>query len=219
MMWLGHIRLPTTLKQSTHKFYIPKHYRLEDLLDYQAAVVLPYSITSTRQLETYELNIPMLVPTPRFAIELGLFNDRTVTSKPQCPKMGDNQHAPAHHTSPYEYSPNARFAFDSKLDTNSSSGKDEAFWSAFSEVYVWPCVTYFDSWQALLNELQSLTSEKRQGVSDCMRHANKWRQYELQENWCWVLQRIDPFERELPTSHKEAVLQLYHTNGSLLSET
>lgn len=127
-IWNAHYGIPKLLKESNHSVTTPKNYQFADLMKYQAAIVLPYSITNTKSLEQYEMSIPIFAPTPKFAIELGLFNDRTATYTPYCtPSFTDKMHPGPHETTPYEFSPNARKAFDDK-------GSDEIFWISFSEV-------------------------------------------------------------------------------------
>jgi hypothetical protein len=148
-LWNGHMEPPPELS-SLFTFVVPQKYELKDLLQYRAVIVLPYSITNTKSLEQYEMNIPMFVPTPKFALELGCFADRTATYDPYCASstFTNSDHPPGHPTSPYfkEFSPNARHVYG-------DNSADEEFWIRFSEVYLWPCVEYFASWEELQSKL------------------------------------------------------------------
>lgn len=206
-LWNAHKPVPSILSNSSFTMKTPHAYELVDLLKYRAAIVLPYSITNTKSLEQYELNIPIFVPTPEFAIELELFDDRTATYTPYCSlAFPDAKHPHGHPKSPYEYSPNARAKFDGKKE-------DELFWISFSEVYVWPCIRKFKSWEDLLEQLQSATDESYQETSLCMKQANKWRKYEVDTNTCWMLQRIQPERRELLLSYEETLQALYNVSS------
>ena len=101
----GHIEVPDELGRGL--FVVPMHYELKgDFLDYRAVIVLPYSITNTKSVEQYEMNMPFLAPSPEFALELGLYNDRTATYDPYCSKtvFTDSQHPEPDMNTPYEFS-------------------------------------------------------------------------------------------------------------------
>lgn len=112
ILYNGNLKPPHELTiQTDFEFVDPTsiRYELEDLAKYRAALVLPYSITNTKSLEQYEMNIPLFVPTQEFAVDLGLFDDRTATYTPYCSeRFTDDLHAPAHALAPFEFSPNAR---------------------------------------------------------------------------------------------------------------
>lgn len=185
-IWNAYGSVPKQLVDSSHVFWKPKGYQLSDFLQYKGVVHLPYSITNMKILEQYELNLPIFAPTPTFAIQSGMFNDRTATFGPYCSgSFTDAQHAPGHNSTPYEFSPNERH-----------KPQDQVFWVAFSEIYRWPCVRYFDSWSSLLQQLDSITAEELQNMSRCMIQANKWRKYEVDSNTRWILQQL-----MLPANH------------------
>ena len=214
--------VPTVIEESGLKFWTPSRYELTDLLEYRGVVVIPYSITNTKSLEQYEMNIPMFAPTPEFASKLGtLFGDRAATGPPYCPNLRDVDHAPPHISSPYDFSPNARARFD-----GANHSADEMFWFQFSEIYHWPCITYFDSWADLVDKLKdTATDDYLISRSKCMKQANKWRQYEFDTNMCWVLQQLnDPKyyvrNRTLDPEmdYKQTLFSLYGTDSLFTSE-
>ena len=202
-LWNAHINVPNQLRQSNYKFVKPRAYELVDWLQYKAVIVSPYSITNTKSLEQYEMNIPLFVPTPEFALELGLFDDRTATYTPYCqttkPSFSNDRHPPRHPNSPYMYSPNARQLWDGPTYHD-----DELFWISFSEVYLWPCITYFTSWPDLLNTLESMMNddETYHDMSRCMEQANRWRKYEADTNTCWILRQLSSEKRRPVADHK-----------------
>ena len=204
-IWNGHVDVPDELERGL--FVVPVHYELKDLLDYRAVIVLPYSITNTKSVEQYEMDIPFLAPSPEFALELGLFNDRTATYDPYCSKTAftDSQHPEPDMNTPYEFSPNARFLYN-------DSATDELFWISFSEIYLWPCIEYFSSWNDLNEKLDLFTKNGHfVAMSQCMRQANKWRQFEAQSNLCWILQQVKGGqEKSISSSYEEALKSLYN---------
>jgi len=54
--------------------------------------------------------IPLFVPSPLFALELGLFHDHSATYGPYCSEFTHEMHPRGHHSSPFDISPNARKA-------------------------------------------------------------------------------------------------------------
>eukprot|EP01068_Selenidium_serpulae_P006809 Selendium_serpulae@DN4516_c0_g1_i3.p1 len=186
---------------NTEKFVTPANYELSDLLKYRAAVVLPYSITNTKSLEQYELNIPIFAPTPEYAVNLHLFYDRLATAYPYCESF---DHPEPHKSSPYEFNPNAIKSFE-----------DDLFWISFSEIYLWPCVEYFSSAKELQHKLNTYTSETYHTISKCMERANKWRKYEAESNLCSVLQQVETSSRNrslTAKTYREALQKLYNVD-------
>ena len=79
----------------------------------------------------------------------------------------------------------------------------------FAEIYLWPCVRYFSSWDELLQQLQSTTDEELQHTSQSMKQANRWRKYEFSSNLCWALERVDMEPRDVPGDYGETMQALY----------
>jgi len=156
-------------------------YELVDLTKYMGVVLFPYSITNGKSAEQYAMNIPMFAPTVEFAKTI--INDRTATYWPYCPDMTSAMHPNKHVDSPYEYNPNVR------IDTNGiSAERDIKFWISFGEIYQWPCIKYFDSFEHMFHLLQTSNLIK---MSACMKQANKWRHFEELQNLCWVTEYIN----------------------------
>ena len=117
-----------------------------------------------------------------------MFNNRTATRKQYCPKPDDGM-LKAHISSPYEFGPN----FDSSVGKHA----DANFWVGFAEIYQWPCVQQFSSWEGLVELLQTADFAE---MSACMKQANKWRRFEQMSNWCWVMGQIER-GRDEPSSY------------------
>ena len=155
------------------------------------------------------MSIPFLAPSPEFALELGLYDDRTATYGPYCSgtEFTDSQHPEPHVDTPYEFSPNARALYG-------NNATDELFWISFSEIYLWPCVEYFVSWDDLNMKLSLFNKDNHfQKMSQCMKQANKWRKFEAKSNLCWTLQQIrDNQGRSIPPTYMygEALKALYN---------
>jgi len=185
-LWNSHEMPPSNPAIKLVKAGHEGRYELADLTKYAGVVVWPYSITNGKSVEQYAMNIPMFAPTAEFAKTL--INDRTATYGPYCARLTSAMHPEKHKDSPYEFNPNVR------IDTNGNSvEKDVKFWISFAEIYRWPCVRYFESFEELFSLLEKSDLDK---MSACMRQANKWRHFEELQNWCWVTEQIqrDPLQ-------------------------
>ena len=170
----------------TFRLVEPHHegsYTMLDLTKYAGVVIHPYSITNGKIVEQYALEIPMFAPTPEFSKHL--INDRTATNNPYCAGMKSNQHPQKHPDSPYDYDPNVR------IDTDGEAVADDVkFWISFSELYHWPCIKYYGSYDELFH---LLATSNRTAMSACMKQANKWRHFEEVQAWCWATNYIQKY--------------------------
>ncbi len=168
----GHVRPIELINMLNGNFEIIhsddyKKYNYKSITEMKAVIYLPYSISNYKFIDHYAMNIPILSPTPRFAVELKLYNDRTVAgNKYYCPNLSEN--------------------ITNDLP-NPQSEKDELFWIKFAEVYNLPCITLFDSWEDLSEKLYEIDVDN---ISKCMKQSNKWRKYEALQNWCFVTKQI-----------------------------
>ena len=63
-----------------------------------------------------------------------------------------------------------------------------------SEIYIWPCVEYFSSLVELRKKLDDYTTDKNHnGMSKCIKQANKRRRFESESNLCSALQEIERY--------------------------
>ena len=126
------------------------------------------------------MSIPLFVPSAEFAMALNMFDDRTM-DRPYCSNTNDFFKDLTDPGTPYEHSPNA------DIRRSSSEAAGQRFWIGFADIYHWPCVVQFDSWDHLDT---LLTETDRMAVSQCMWQANKWRYFEAKQNWCWATAQI-----------------------------
>jgi len=179
-IWIGNkeFSIPAPLVHSKYRFLKPNHaghYELKDLTAYAGAVVFPYSISAGKVMEMYGMNIPIFAPSVELA--KSMVNDRTATYMPYCPGLKDSE-LYANPNSPYKSSPNVR------MDSNGPGvANDVKFWIGFAEIYLLPCITYFNTWE----ELEGLIdAANRVEMNRCMVRANLWRHFEEIQNWCWA---------------------------------
>ena len=189
------------------QFVPPSHegrYETRELTAYKAVVVFPYSVTNMKVVEQYAMALPMFVPDINFMQTAWMFNDRTASRKQYCPKLQDGM-LKAHIGSPYEFGPN----FDSSVGKEAADAK---FWLGFAEIYQWPCVQQFSSWEGLVELLQTADFAE---MSACMKQANKWRRFEQMSNWCWVMGQIERGRDESSSSYEQALRELYNSTDLL----
>lgn len=124
----------------------------------------------------------------------------------------------AHSSSPYEFSPNV-----SPESDGPSAEKAATFWLGFAEVYLWPCVKQFDSWEELIGLLETSDLDE---MSKCTAQAGKWRRFERAQNWCWAIGRVADrrnqsqetapgYEFLYTEGFERALLDLYNTTDIL----
>ena len=186
-LWNAHLHrgvpgeLTSLAKTSGHTYAAaPRNYRMEDLALYAGVVYLPYSVTNGKIVEQYAMSVPLFVPSVEFAMALDMFDDRTM-DRPYCSNTNDFFKDFTDPGTPYEHSPNA----DTRRSWSEAAG--QRFWIGFADIYHWPCVVQFDSWDHLDT---LLTETDRMAVSQCMWQANKWRHFEAKQNWCWATAQI-----------------------------
>jgi hypothetical protein len=155
----------------------------------KAVIYLPYSISNYKFIDHYAMEIPIFSPTPKFAIELQLYDDRVMAGgKYYCPQM--TPFIPHFENSPYIENPQL------SISLNLSYFNDELFWIKFAEVYNLPCITLFDSWLELLEKLKNSNFYE---ISKCMNQSNKWRKFEAIQNWCFASKIVSERNGKIPT--------------------
>jgi len=175
----GHVKPKELIELLSNKFeFIHSDnyfgYNYKTISEMKAVIYLPYSISNYKFIDHYAMSIPIFSPTPRFAVELKLYVDRTVSRNERyCPNMSID--IPIYENSEIKFNP------------QSSNYSDELFWINFAEVYNLPCIVLFDSWEELSKQLDKSNFKK---ISKCMTQANKWRKFEALQNWCWTTRYI-----------------------------
>ena len=114
---------------------------LQDIANHRAVVIFPYAVHSYGVVEVFSLSVPIFTPSIEFAIELGIFHDTKVSDSFYCGSGW--QEPPADPNSPHPFSPEDR------------SKEAVRYWLQFADLYVFPHVKYFSSWQDLVQQLDA----------------------------------------------------------------
>ena len=104
-------------------------------------VLLPYAVLSYGITEVYALGVPLFVPSIRFLVDLGLLTDKNTNSPSYCgPGFVP---PPQHPSSLHPFSP------------EDPSREAQTYWAQFADIYQWPHITTFESWQHLAKLLDA----------------------------------------------------------------
>ena len=118
-----------------------KHFELQDISNHRAMVLLPYAVLSYGITEVYALGVPLFVPSIRFLVDLGLLTDKNTNSPSYCgPGFVP---PPQHPSSLHPFSP------------EDPSREAQTYWAQFADIYQWPHITTFESWQHLAKLLDA----------------------------------------------------------------
>jgi len=165
------------------------HHSYKFISQMKAVIYLPYSISNYKFIDHYAMQIPIFSPSPRFAIELHLYDDRTMAGSGNyyCSQM--TPFIPHFENSPYTANPQL------SVSLNSSYFEDELFWIKLAEIYNLPCIILFDSWLELFEKLKTSNFDE---ISRCMNQSNKWRKFEAMQNWCFASKIISGSNGKIP---------------------
>jgi hypothetical protein len=165
------------------------HFELRNLVAHRAAVLFPYvAHNSFGIVELYALGIPIFVPSPEFLLQLGIVDDRLMTTGDYCGPGA--WFAPRHAQSLHGPSP------------ESAAPDDSLYWLRLAEFYQLPLITTFSSFADLAAKLEAAGDfvELRGAVA---RRLEKW-EGELLAQWAALVERI-PKGRAVPRSYEEAL--------------
>ena len=164
-------------------------FELENLVQHRAAVLFPYVAHSSFGIaEIYALGVPIFVPTPEFLQQLGIVNDRLMTSTDYCGP--DAWFAPRHPQS--LHLPNPEIA----------GGENELYWLRLAEYYQLPFITTFSSFADLGAKLDAAGDFSALRATIAAR-LEVW-EGEVKAEWGEVVARI-PKGRAVPRSYEEAL--------------
>ena len=165
------------------------NYKYTNLCSHKAVVIFPYASHSYGIIEFYALNVPLFVPTLDFLIRIKSMHDYSIFADFYCGKV-ERKHLPKKHDdSPHLFSPE---------DTSIKALK---YWFYYSDFYQLPFITYFDSYEDLINKLNTANYEE---IHRKMKFHNKYRHQEIVQMANYISENIDS-HRKIPSSWQEAV--------------
>lgn len=178
-------------------------YRLQQIANHRAIILLPYAVLSYGITELYALGIPIFVPSIDFIVQLNIVRDRTLLDSFYCGRKLKFEDMPKQH-------PNSHHPFSPE---DKISPKAMAYWLQFADYYQLPHIQTFSSWPNLIEKLSSTNFKE---VHDGMYRENLRRQNDLIIKWKSIFAQIDPVKRIIPQDYDTAVLQLWNTTKLLV---
>ena len=164
-------------------------FELQHLVQHRAAVLFPYTAHSSFGIaEIYALGVPVFVPSPEFLQQLGIVNDRLMTSTDYCGPGA--WFAPRHPQSLHAPNPEA------------AGGESELYWLRLAEYYQLPHITTFSSFADLAAKLNAAGDFSSLRAAIAAR-LEEW-EGEIKADWRAVLARV-PKGRVVPRSYEEAL--------------
>ena len=158
-------------------------YTLQNLANHRAIVLFPYAVMTYSIIDFYIAKIPLFVPSSK--LWKGI-TDRSIRSAPYCGDVPDIE-------------PDI-----STLNTFSPNAEDDdayQYWVKYADFYQWPHVTVFESFEELIEKLNTLDLQK---ISDEMKLFNYLREADLLSNWCQILKKKDK-TATIPNTYMEAL--------------
>eukprot|EP01080_Neovahlkampfia_damariscottae_P007290 gene7290-11609_t len=155
-------------------------YEFSNLIDHQAIIVIPYSISLMSIFEYYRMNLPMLFPSKKFMVDLDFKQNmapeitwyRTFSMKRSAGSV-----IPKDKCSKIKYDPNQE-----------TSRESMDYWWQYADFYQFPHITYFDSFEEIPAILEKMNFKQ---ISDNMKAHNVKTLAALKKKW------IDQFNNSL----------------------
>lgn len=168
------------------------NFRLSQLGQHRAAVLLPYSVMAYGMTELYALGIPLFVPSMKLMRQRPTLypNDRTMTGINKTYEYCGKSHGivPRKH-------PASRHPFSPESLTEEA----KFYWLRFADFYQWPHITYFDSIPDLLAKLESADLPL---IHCLMMVENAIREEALDKTWQAIASSIRYEPRSVPKKFK-----------------
>ncbi|KAF0981569.1 hypothetical protein FDP41_012226 [Naegleria fowleri] len=170
------------LKLAPIRTLYPK-YEYSDLVNHPAIVIVPYQLSVMSFFEYYRMGIPLYFPSvdllTRWHLKYRILSEKTwhmVLTKN--PSRG----------SPLPRNPQSTVS--SGMDPNNDvDAKSVRYWNYFADLYQWPHVIIYDSFEDLYHKLKKATPEYYKEVSAKMRKYSEQVQQNLIEDWKRIFEK------------------------------
>lgn len=148
------------------------HYEWSDVLRHPAVVWIPYQVSSMSFFEIYRLNIPIFAPSLELLVfwvqRYGLLFERVYGTPPRIPH--------AHEDTEPALDPNRNWTA-----TTATEFAGLRYWLSWCDLYTFPHIVLFDSWEDLLQKLDARTDLA--GISAAMKTFNQMQYEEIKLKW------------------------------------
>ena len=150
-------------------------FSLQDVLNHRAVVVFPYQSSTMMLTELYRANVPMLAPSKRFLqqwdADYSFLFERIYGHPYAIPETRDQT-----------------ISHSARPDPNSDDPDALSYWISLFDIYSWPHVVLFDSWNELAHLL--LTTDFRQ-VHELMAEHNVVEEKRIVRLWREAVSGMD----------------------------
>lgn len=164
--------------QICYKNDILKEYQYNDLLKFKGIIHFPYQVSYMSIFEQYNLNIPLILPTQKFL--LNIYKDKKYSVLQE---MSWNRYL---NQESYSY-----ISCDATLDPNNYNSLESIeHWIQYADYYNsdWmPYITYFDSFEELNSIVNTLNCLE---ISNKMKNFNKTRKQKIYQLWSSILSNL-----------------------------
>eukprot|EP00741_Cyanophora_paradoxa_P010431 tig00000037_g10086.t1 len=147
----------------------PAGYHFQDLARHKLIVCIPYQTSLMSFVEFYRMNVPLFFPSLALLMKWELTYEMTWERVYGYPEELVLPHTP--------YSP------------NSHECADETVWLSLADFYQWPHVQFFNSWEHLL---ELIDSADLSAISSSMRMHNACMERTIKARWGRALQKVFP---------------------------
>ena len=143
-------------------------YSLNDLAQHRAIVLIPYQTSFMSFFEFYRMNIPLFVPSKKLLVDWQLkYNN-----------MFERVYG----------NPKRLIKVDNVPNPNTNQKETLEYWLDFCDFYQFPHITRFDSWQDLIQKIETTNlKEKSKG----MKEYNIQQRSELVTTWTRIKHKIE----------------------------
>ena len=210
-----------------HKLY--GRYKFEQVISHPAVVIIPHSVHTQSFVEYYALGVPIFAPTIEFLISLNVLHERTTSGRENCLSAkdydvdGNHVHIAVtdhiHHKGVHEKSqnishitslmtPEKHLLSRHNQNPESDDHNDVKYWLKFSNVYYWPHVSYFNSWNELF---EIIRSSDLLSIRNKMYEENDKRLSNSIKSWIDVISSIEK-GRVIPSNYENSLKTLWNVD-------
>lgn len=172
-----------------------KHYRYKDLSAHPAILLIPYQVSIMSFFEYYAMSIPMFAPSlellVRWQTQYQVLDELSWNCVEN--RCAQKSSIAAHVNSPH-------WGYDPNDIMNSSSLRH---WLNYSDIYQFPGIVHFDSWQDLFKKVQE---SNLAAVSRIMRKYHAYQLVNVEKTWQGIFKKVGA-HRSASQSHVQYVLE------------
>lgn len=166
------------------------HYEYADVSQHRAVVVLPYQVSFMTFFEFYRMAVPMFVPSPSL---LATWHHRHQTLSERTWHYVFTKEVTSSSAIPRAQNSTSRLTSDPNDD---SSYEAILQWVTLSDLYSFPHIQQFTSWQHLFDQLTSHDTRSLREISSLMSEHNKRLEAEQVEKWRHIIDKIKEHKNE-----------------------